>query len=78
MRTASFEVPAEVIGDFTDKLTELELENSIVGRTQDDEIEVLVNYEKEDSQKIDELEAYLEELTEDLYNDDEDEEQDDN
>ena len=44
MRKVNFEVPSEVIGDFTEKLTELELENSIVGKTEDDEIEIEVTY----------------------------------
>lgn len=75
MRKVSFEVPSEVIGSFTEKLTELELENSIVGKTQDDEIEVEVYYEKSESKQVDELEEYLEKLIEGI-DEDEDEEED--
>lgn len=73
MRKISFEVPSEVIGDFTQKLTELELENSIVGKTDEDNIEIEVYYEKEESKKVDELEEYLEELIEGMEEEEEDE-----
>lgn len=76
MRKVSFEVPSEVIGDFTEKLTELELENSIVGKTQDDEIEVEVYYEKSESKQVDELEEYLEKLIDGIEEDEDDEEED--
>ena len=73
MRKASFEVPAEVIGDFTEKMTELELSNSITGKTEDDEIEIEVLYEKEESEQVDELEEYLAELIEELDKEEEEE-----
>jgi predicted CopG family antitoxin len=76
MRKVSFEVPSEVIGDFTEKLTELELANSIIGKTEDDEIEVEVYYEKSESKQVDDLEEYLEELIDNLGEDDEDEDED--
>lgn len=69
MRKVNFEVPSEVIGDFTEKLTELELENSIVGKTEDDEIEIEVTYDKTESKQVDELETYLEELIDNLEED---------
>lgn len=80
MRNANFEVPQEVIGDFTAKLTELGLENSIVGKTEDGDIEVEVYYEKEESKQVDELEDYLEELKEGMEGEEEeeDDEEDDN
>ena len=76
MRKVSFEVPQEVIGDFTEKLTELELENSIVGKTEDDEIKVEVHYEKNESKQVDELEEYLEELINNLDEEEEEEDED--
>jgi hypothetical protein len=76
MRKAMFEVPSEVVGEFTEKLTDLELENSIVGKNDNDEIEIEVLYEKNESKQVDELEAFLEELKENL--EDDDEEEDDN
>lgn len=62
MRKAIFEVPSEVMGEFTEKLTDLELENSIVGKNDEDEIEIEVLYEKNESKQVDELETFLEEL----------------
>ncbi|MBS1635295.1 MAG: hypothetical protein JST26_05185 [Bacteroidetes bacterium] len=75
MRKASMEVPADVIGDFTQKLTELGLENALTGTTDEGEIEVEIYYDKDDSELVDELEEYLEELKEQL-NEEEDEEED--
>ena len=74
MRKAHFEVPSEVIGNFTEKMTELELENSIVGKNEDGEIEVEVYYEKDESDSVDELETYLEELKEGIEEEEEGEE----
>jgi hypothetical protein len=78
MRKAEFEVPAEVFGDFTEKLSESGLDNRVLGRTEDDEIEVEVYYEKSDVRVIDELEEYLEELKENLESEEEEEEDEDN
>lgn len=75
MRKARFEVPGEVIGEFTEKMVELELENSIVGKTEDNEIVVEVLYEKSEAEQVDELEEYLDELIEQI--DEEEEEEDD-
>jgi hypothetical protein len=75
MRRIIFEVPQEVIGDFTEKLTELELENSIVGKTENGKIEIEVSYEKSESDQVDELEEYLGELIDNL---DEEEDEDGN
>ena len=74
MRKISFEVPSEVMGDFTEKLTDLELENSIVGKTENDEIEVEVYYDKSESKQVDELEEYLDELKEGLEDEDSEDE----
>jgi hypothetical protein len=74
MRKITFEVAPEIIGDFTEKLTKMELENSIVGKTEDEEIEIEVYYEKAEASQIDELESYLEELKELLSEEEEDEE----
>lgn len=74
MRKAKFEVPTEVIGEFTEKMVELELENSIIGKTEDDEIEVEVLYEKNEAQAVDELEEFLEELIEGIEEGEEEEE----
>lgn len=75
MRKISFEVPSEVMVDFTEKLTDLELENSIVGKTENDEIEVEVYYDKSESKQVDELEEYFDELKEGLEEEDSEEEE---
>lgn len=81
MRKILLEVPAELVQDFTEKLTNLELENSIIGKNEEDEIEVEVYYDKSESGKVDELEEYLEEIKEQYYQeleeDDEEEEEED-
>ncbi|MGQ0828784.1 MAG: hypothetical protein ACT4ON_10355 [Bacteroidota bacterium] len=76
MRRIAFEVPIEVIADFTEKLTELELENSIIGRNDDDEIEVVVFYERDKTKQVDELEEYLEELKDGLEDEETEQDQD--
>lgn len=76
MRKAEFEVPAEIFGDFTEKLTETGLDNRVLGRNEDDEIEIEVYYEKDDASLIDELEEHLEELIENI--EEEDDEEDEN
>lgn len=73
MRKAEFEVPAEVFGDFVEKLTELDLNNRVLGRNEDNEIEIVVSYDKEEADKIDELEEHLEELIDNLDREQEDE-----
>jgi hypothetical protein len=50
MRKIGFEVPSEVIGDFAEKLTQLELDNSMVRKTDEDEIAVEIYYEKSKSE----------------------------
>lgn len=76
MRHVTFEVPSEIFGDFTEKLTELDLNNTILERNEDDEIVVQVNYEKDQAKQVDELESHLEELLETLEGTDEDEDED--
>lgn len=78
MRHVTLEVPSEVIGEFTEKMIELELENSIVGKNDDEEIEIEVHYEKNESKQVDELESFLETLIDSIEEEDgENEEEDD-
>lgn len=78
MRKIEFEVPTEIFGDFTDKLEETGLDNRVLGKNEDDEIEIEVYYEKSDAGKIDELEEHLDDLKENLSDgEDEDEDEDD-
>ncbi len=61
-RIAIFEVPAIVIADFIEKLTILELENSVIGKNDIDEIEIQVTYQKDESDVVEELGTFLEAL----------------
>ena len=62
MRKAEFAVPSEVMAEFANEMAERELDNKVVGTTEDDEILVEVSYEKEETEIVDELEAILDEL----------------
>lgn len=65
-RIAVFQVPTQVIGQFIEKLTDLQLENSIVGRTGNDDIEINVTYEKNQSKEVEALELFLETLIQEM------------
>ncbi|MBA2610811.1 MAG: hypothetical protein H0U95_02490 [Bacteroidetes bacterium] len=75
MRKVEFEVPTEVFGAFTEKLTETGLNNRVLGKNEDDEIEIEVYYEKDEAAIIDELEEYLEELIDNIEEEEEDEDE---
>jgi len=77
MRKIEFEVPSEVFGDFTEKLAETGLDNRVLGKNEDDEIEIEVHYEKSDAGLIDELEEHLADLIEQLGSEEEEEEDED-
>ena len=72
MRKAEFAVPSEVMAEFANEMAERDLDNKVVGTSEDDEILVEVSYEKEETQVVDELEAILDNLREQVE-DDEDE-----
>lgn len=50
MKTKELIVPKEIIEEFSDLIAEHEIENSIQGSTEDGEIIVEVQYEKEERQ----------------------------
>ncbi len=75
MRKIEFEVPTEVFGDFTEKLAQTGLDNRVLGKNEDDEIEIEVYYDKTDASIIDELEEHLEELKENIEEEGEEEEE---
>ena len=64
MRKAEFAVPSEVMAEFANEMAERELDNKVVGTTEDDEILVEVSYEKEETEIVDELETILDDLRE--------------
>ncbi|MFA6924391.1 MAG: hypothetical protein WC223_09080 [Bacteroidales bacterium] len=61
MRTREFYVPVDSIIEFADVLEEKEITNTITGVSEDDEIVILVSYEKFERDAILELEDLLEE-----------------
>jgi hypothetical protein len=70
MRKIEFEVPQDVIVDFVEELSERNLTNTITGVKGEDKIVIEVEYEKEESELVDELEEIFDNLTEE--EDDED------
>ena len=69
MRKAEFAVPSEVMAEFANELAERDLDNKVVGTSEDDEILVEISYEKEETQVVDELEAILDNLREQVEGD---------
>ena len=75
MRKAAFAVPSEVIAEFADEMTNMKLENTVVGTNEENEILVEVMYEKEESKEVDALEEFLDDLREQLAKENEEEEE---
>jgi capsular polysaccharide biosynthesis protein len=74
MRKAEFAVPSEVMAEFANELAERDLDNKVVGTSEDDEILVEISYEKEETQVVDELEAILDNLREQIEEEDDEDE----
>lgn len=66
MRKAEFIVPQEAVVEFCQELTEHSLTNEIKAVTEDDELVIEVSYEREETKEIDELEAHLASLCEEM------------
>ena len=77
MRKAEFAVPSEVMAEFAEKLATQDLDNKIVGTNDDYEVLVEVEYERDQSEEIDELEEYLNSLREQIEDEEEEEEDED-
>ncbi len=73
MKTKIFEVPSELLPEFSGLLAELELVNEIQGTNNDDEIIVEVSYGTKQKEALSELSDWLEDALEDFYEDEEDE-----
>ena len=76
MRKAEFAVPSEVMAEFANEMAKRDLDNKVVGTNEDDEILVEILYEKEESKSVDELEAILDNLREQVEEESEEEEED--
>ena len=77
MKSKIFEVPTELLADFSELLSENELVNEIQGSTEDDEIIIEVSYSAKQKAAIHELEDWLEDALDELDDDDEDSDDDD-
>ncbi len=66
MRKAEFLIPSQVMVEFTDEMANRDLEGTVSGTTDEDEIILEVEYEKDESEGVDELEEILEKLREGL------------
>ena len=75
MRKAEFYVPSEVMAEFAQEMANRQLTNTVSGTTEDGEIVVEVEYDKDETKKVDELESILENLTEQLEEEEEEGEQ---
>ena len=62
MRKAEFEVPQEAMTEFADELASRNLNNTVIGTTEDGEIIIEVEYDKDESDNVDELEDILEKI----------------
>jgi len=73
MRIAKFDVPAEVLAEFIDAVCDKELNSTVVSRTED-EYNIEIDFDKDDVDKIDELEEELDTLIENIEEENDEEE----
>ncbi|MBI4947606.1 MAG: hypothetical protein HY840_14530 [Bacteroidetes bacterium] len=66
MRKAEFFVPSEVMAEFAQELASKNLSNSITGTTEENEVIVEIEYDRDEADEVDELEELLEKLREEL------------
>lgn len=71
MRTIEFTVPTEVIAEFVEEITKRNLSNSLTGTTEDGELIIVVEYDKAESNEVDELEEILGNLSDSIEDDEE-------
>jgi hypothetical protein len=70
MKNRIFNVPADSIVEFAEIIGDNEMEGVIIGVNDDDDIEISVGYEPEDSEAILDMIEYVENLQEDPDEDD--------
>lgn len=76
MRKLELYVPTEVMADFAQELASKNLSNSITGTTEENEVVVEIEYERDESDEVDELETALQKLCDELEEEQEEEEED--
>jgi hypothetical protein len=72
MRKVIFEVPQEVMTEFAEEMTNRNLDNTVTGTNVDGEIIIEVEFEKDESELVDELEEIHENLLEQISDDNDD------
>lgn len=72
-RKAEFFVPTEVIVEFTEEMLNRKLSNSITALSEDYDLIIEVEYDKEQTEDVDELESVLERLIENMEEEEEEE-----
>jgi hypothetical protein len=77
MRKAEVAVPSELMSEFAEGLETRDLEGRITGTNDDNEILVEVNYEKDETKVVDDIEAALTKRKEELEEEEEDDDEDD-
>jgi len=75
MRKIEFNVHPEIIAEFAQEMTNRDLNNSVIGVTEDDEIIIEVEYSKTESAEVEELEVIFDKLSAELEEVDEEEEE---
>lgn len=78
MRKVQFCVPSPLVVEFCEEILNSNLNNSITGITEEDEIIIEVEYGKDESKVVDKLEELLDTLCEQLDDEEEEENEDDN
>jgi len=64
MRKIEFEVPQRIMADFAVEISDRNLTNTITGTTEDKRIIIEIEYDKEESELVDELEEIFDNLME--------------
>jgi capsular polysaccharide biosynthesis protein len=72
MRKVIFEVPQEIMTEFAEEMTNRNLDNTVTGTNEDGEIIIEVEFEKDESELVDELEEIHENLLEQISDDNDD------
>ena len=72
MKTRIFSIPAESIVEFAEIIGDNELEGVIIGITDDEEVEIAVDYQPENSEAILRMIEYVDDLADNPDEDDDD------
>lgn len=64
MRKIEFEVPQRIMADFAEEISERNLTNTITGTTGDKKVVIEIEFDKEESEMVDELEEIFDNLKE--------------